>query len=114
MSGRRTDKEYLYDIKISCERILKYVKELSFYDFLDHIKTQDAIVRNLEIIGEAVKRLSRGLKERYKDIPWKEIAGMRDKCIHDYFDLSLEIVWDTVKEDIPFLLKKINEILQEE
>jgi uncharacterized protein with HEPN domain len=115
MSGKRSDREYLYDIKVSCERVLLYIDGLSFEDFVEDIKTQDAILRNLEIIGEAIKKLSPSLKSKYKDeIPWKEIAGMRDRCIHAYFDVSMEIVWDTVKEDIPDLLKKINDILEEE
>ena len=72
----------------------------------------DAVVRNLEIIGEAVKRLPEEIRKHYSDIPWKEIAGFRDVLIHDYFGIDTSVVWKTVVEDLPFLRKHIELILK--
>ena len=75
---------------------------------------QSAIIRQIEIIGEAVKNLPKELIEKYKDIPWKDIIGMRDKIIHQYFDIDINIVWDVLQQDLPELKKKIKEILKKE
>ena len=71
---------------------------------------QDAIIRNIEVIGEASKKISLDTKQTYYKIPWKEISGMRDKLIHDYLGVDVEVVWKTIKEDIPTLEKLISEI----
>jgi uncharacterized protein with HEPN domain len=71
---------------------------------------QDAVIRNIEIIGEASKKISRDTKQTYYKIPWKEIAVMRDKLIHDYLGVDVIVVWKTIKEDIPALEKSISEI----
>ena len=76
-------------------------------------KTQDAVVRNLEIIGEATKRLSHSLKDAHPDISWKPIAGMRDKLIHDYFGINLQLVWDVVERDLPALRLKVSQLLED-
>ncbi len=80
--------------------------------FFSDRKTQDAVVRNLEIIGEATKRVSITLKEAHPDIAWKPIAGMRDKLIHDYFGVNLQLVWDAVERDLPILKQKIDRLLE--
>jgi uncharacterized protein with HEPN domain len=74
---------------------------------------QDGFIRQLEIIGEAVKRLTAETRAAYPGVPWKDIAGMRDKLIHDYFVVDAEAVWDTVKKDIPQLKSEIEQILKE-
>jgi uncharacterized protein with HEPN domain len=85
------------------------------YDrFLADIKTQDAVVRNLEIIGEATKSLSTGLREKYPDVPWKGMAGVRDRLIHHYFGVNLDIVWDIVAVELPALESQVEAILQQE
>jgi uncharacterized protein with HEPN domain len=86
---------------------------MSYEEFLQDIKTQDAVVRNIEIVGEAVKNLSKGLKEKHKDIEWKDFAGMRDKIVHFYFGVKWEIVWSAINEKIPELLPKIETIIKE-
>lgn len=71
---------------------------------------QDAIIRNIEIIGEASKKISQDTKQTYYEIHWREISGMRDKLIHDYLGVDVDVVWKTIKEDIPVLEKLISEI----
>ena len=76
-------------------------------------KTQYAVIRAIEIIGEASKKIPKNIKTKYTDVPWYEISGMRDKLIHDYFGVNSKIVWKTVKEDLPRLKKLIVRILEE-
>ncbi len=85
------------------------------YDhFLADTKTQDAVVRNLEVVGEATKSLSTELREKYPNVPWKGMAGVRDRLIHHYFGVNLDIVWDIVIVELPKLESRIEEILQQE
>ena len=78
---------------------------------MDNYLVQDGVIRQIEIIGEATKKLSTGIRERYSEIPWKDIAGMRDKLVHDYFGVDLAAVWDTVKKDIPALKSRLGNIV---
>lgn len=98
---------YLEDIKSSIGKIQSYTKDLSFNEFSQDGKTIDAVVRNLEIIGEAVRNIPAEIRIKYPKIPWKEITGTRDKVIHEYFGVDLEILWQTAKEDIPALKKQL-------
>uniref|UniRef100_A0A7C6EFF2 DUF86 domain-containing protein n=1 Tax=candidate division WOR-3 bacterium TaxID=2052148 RepID=A0A7C6EFF2_UNCW3 len=109
---KRGDREFLCDIKEAIERIENYIGDIEYEEFLREIKTQDAVVRNLEIIGEAVKNLSATLKKKYRDIEWKEIAGMRDKIIHFYFGIKWDIVWSAIKDRLPKLKTQIKTILK--
>ncbi|MBM4306764.1 MAG: DUF86 domain-containing protein [Deltaproteobacteria bacterium] len=109
---KRGDKEYLLDIVEAIKRIELYTKELSYPDFLQKMETQDAVVRNFEIIGEAVKNISTTVKTQYKDIQWKEIAGMRDKVIHFYFGVNWDIVWKAAKDSLPPFKERIEGILR--
>ena len=108
---KRGDKEFLLDMLEGIKRVELYTERLSYQDFLGKIETQDAVVRNLEIIGEASKNISKDLKIEYNDIPWKEIAGMRDKVIHFYFGVNWDIVWRAAKETLPQLKGKIEGVL---
>jgi len=105
---KRGDFEFLSDIDEAIERIESYTLGMNYQVFLKDIKTQDAVIRNLEIIGEAVKNLSKRLKEKYKDIDWKNIAGMRDKIIHFYFGVNWEIVWDVIQKRLPDIKQRID------
>jgi uncharacterized protein with HEPN domain len=109
---KRGDKEFLLDIIEAIKRIELYTKELSYQDFLQKIETQDAVIRNFEIIGEAVKNISKNLKTKYNNLQWKEIAGMRDKVIHFYFGVNWDIVWKAAKNSLPQLKEKIEGILK--
>jgi uncharacterized protein with HEPN domain len=81
------------------------------YDaFLGDTKTQDAVIRNLEIIGEATKNLSSELRAKYPDLPWKGMAGVRDRLIHDYFGVNLDIVWQIITAELPEVVVKVEAI----
>jgi uncharacterized protein with HEPN domain len=104
---------YLLHIRDATERVLRYTAE-GKSAFLADPKTQDAVVRNLEIIGEAVKNLPDLLKAGHPDIPWKQMAGMRDKVIHEYFGVNLQLVWEVVERELPALRQKIEMIITRE
>lgn len=114
MSRKRSDKDYLADIQEAIERVQQYTEGYSFERFVDDRKTQDAVVRNLEIIGEAAKAISSTLKERYPEIPWKSMAGLRDRLIHHYFGINYEIVWQVVTEELPKLKGHIRRAMGDE
>lgn len=107
----KDDRIYLLHIRDAIQQILEYTVA-GQESFLADRKTQDAVVRNLEIIGEASKRLSPSLKDAHSDISWKPIAGMRDKLIHDYFGINLRLVWDVIERDLPALKLKVSQLLQ--
>jgi uncharacterized protein with HEPN domain len=93
---------------------MAYTKDLAYEQFTKDSKTQDAVIRNLEVIGEATKNLSTHLRKTHPEIPWKDLAGMRDKMIHHYFGINYEIVWKIAKEELPDLLPQIENILAKE
>ena len=104
-------KIFLQHILESIKEIENYTKGISNDKFLKNKQLQDALVRRLEIIGEAVRNLPNDFRNDYSEIPWSEMAGMRDILIHEYFGVDLNLVWKTIKEDIPNLKEKIKEIL---
>lgn len=110
--SKRAIPESLADIKESCIRIKAYIASLSYERFLRDTKTQDAVVRNLEIIGEAVKNIPSSARLKHPQIPWKKIAGLRDRLIHHYFGINLDIVWAIATKELPSLAKQIDKILK--
>ena len=110
--SERADIEFLEDTKEAVLRINAYTENLSYEQFLEDKKTQDAVVRNLEIIGEAAKNISEELKKKFPQIRWKDLAGVRDKLIHHYFGVNFDIVWNIVKQELPELLSQLEEILR--
>lgn len=111
MSNKRRDRESLCDIQEAIDLIASYTQGMTFNKFLDDRKTQDATVRNLEIIGEAAKSISRDFKERHQEIPWKKLAGMRDKLIHFYFGIDYKIVWNIVRKELPKIAIQVKKAL---
>lgn len=93
------------------EIIEKYTKNLSEQDFLGSTEKQDAVMRRLEIIGEAIKNLSIDYQQQYPAIPWQDITAMRNKLIHEYFGVDVELVWEVVKKDLPELKKQVEAII---
>lgn len=107
---KRNIKLYLQDILESILAIEEYTRALTEEGFYSNRQVQYAVVRRLEIIGEAVKNIDEYFKNKYSDIPWKKIAGMRDVVAHEYFGVKLERIWEVVKSDIPDLKKRILKI----
>lgn len=99
--SRRADSERLNDLREAIQRIQIYLGGISYEEFLDDPKTQDAVIRNIEVIGEAAKGVSEQVREAQQHIPWRNMAGMRDRLIHDYFGVNLDIVWQVVSEELP-------------
>lgn len=106
------DRSYLEHVLDAIERVESYTRT-GKEAFIEDLMLQDAVVRNLEMIGEAVKNLSADTKAKQPEIPWREIAGMRDKMIHEYFGVDLSVVWDAVQNDLPRLRDSVRAILEE-
>lgn len=113
MSVRR-DSDYLFDIQEAMRRIAEYARELSYEQFREDTRTQDAIVRNLEVIGEAAKGLSASFRKKHTYIPWKQMAAMRDRLIHHYFGINLDIVWGVVTEELPTVAEQIESLRKDD
>lgn len=114
MSKKRRDKDFLGDINEAMNLIGLYTKGLTYRKFLEDRKAQDAIVRNFEVIGEASKNITAAFKAKYPDVPWRKLAGLKDKLIHFYFGIDYKIVWSIAKKEIPRLRKQVKEILKQE
>lgn len=106
----KDDRIYLLHIQEAIQWIERYAVEGREF-FLQDRKTQDAVLRNLEVVGEAVKNISQKLKSDRPDIPWKQISGTRDKLIHEYFGVDLELVWDVVEKNLPELHSAVQDLL---
>lgn len=111
MSKRKTS-EFLGDILESIKRIEGYTKGVSFQELFKNTLIQDAVIRNMEIIGEAVKNIPGEFKKKHNEIEWKKVAGMRDKIIHFYFGVNWEIVWDVIRHKLPGLKRTVKSILE--
>jgi uncharacterized protein with HEPN domain len=107
----RDSRIYLEDILEATQKIITYTGNLSKAAFLEDEKTFDAVVRNLEVIGEAVKKLPEDIRAQHPTLEWKKMAGLRDILIHEYFGLDAEIVWDIVKNKVPMLHREVRAML---
>jgi len=108
--SKRSDFDLLEDILVCIGKIQAYISHLDYDQFRKDTKTQDAVIRNIEIIGEAAKMLSEEIKIKNSDIPWKAIAGTRDRLIHGYFGVNIDVVWDIATIDIPEIKKNIEKL----
>ncbi len=113
MKEGRSYRDYLADMLDSMDKARQFVEGMSFEQFARDDKTVFAVIRALEIIGEASKKIPPEVRTRQAQLPWREIAGMRDKLTHDYFGVNLRVVWRTVAEDLPSLESGIRALLQD-
>jgi uncharacterized protein with HEPN domain len=111
MAEERDERLYLTDIKDAIDRILSYTSAGRERFFADPM-AQDAVVRNIEIMGEAIRGVSDAIKKAHPEVPWRDVSDMRNKVIHDYFRVDLEVVWDVVERDLLPLRRQIEEFLR--
>ena len=110
----KTDRVFLQHIIDSISSIEEFLRDVSNEEFRENRMLYNAVIRELEIIGEAGKNVSEEMKDKYPDIPWKKITGMRNKLIHDYFGVDLKVVWDTALYEIPKLKEQIKDLISRE
>jgi len=108
----RDYKVYLEDIVQAIEKIQRYTEGLSLEVLASDEKTLDAVLRNLEVIGEAVKALPEQVRLQGQDVDWKKIAGLRDILIHRYFGIDLDIIWDVIRNRLPVLGERVGKLLE--
>ena len=112
--SERDPRLYCEDILDSGSAVFDFVKDLSFEDFCDDRKTYSAVIREFEIIGEAVGKLPESFKERRSDVEWQDIKDFRNLLSHEYFGIDLEIVWKIIEDDLPSLIDAVKEIVRAE
>lgn len=104
---------YLDDIVAAIDKIAEFTKGISQEQFLEDTKTFDAVIRNLEIVGEAVKKIPKEVRCQYAEIEWRKVAGLRDLLIHEYFAVDTDIIWDVVTNKLPLLRRQVVKMLTE-
>lgn len=102
--------DYFDDIIDAAEKIKRYTAEMNFNEFVADEKTVDAVLRNFEVIGEAAKNVPADVRQEYDEVPWSEMAGMRDKLIHGYATVDLQIIWMTVEKEVPTLEEQVKQV----
>ncbi|MEI7434990.1 MAG: DUF86 domain-containing protein [Methanomicrobiales archaeon] len=111
MSERRTLQLFLDDMGNAIHRILYFIQDMTYEEFLQDVKTQDAVLRNIQVMGDAATNISPEICLLYQDIDWKYIVGMRNLITHRYFDVDLWILWTTITEDLPRLERQLKTII---
>lgn len=110
----RRDETYLLDILIAAKKALKFVEGIDRKEFEESEIIQNAVMRPLEIIGEASARISKNFRKTHSDIPWREMVGLRNRLIHEYFRIDFGAVWDTIHKDLPKLIELIEPLIPKE
>ncbi|MCL4390177.1 MAG: DUF86 domain-containing protein [Patescibacteria group bacterium] len=108
--SKRDPKLYLQDISDAISKIEAFTSGVSYDNFVRDEEKMDAIIRNLEVIGEAAKNVPPEIREKYPEIPWEKMTSTRNKVLHEYFGIDMEILWETIQEDIPSLKVKLDNI----
>jgi uncharacterized protein with HEPN domain len=114
MKAKREYLDYLKDIQDALEKVENFTAGQDFVSFVKDDKTTFAVIRALEIIGEAARKIPKAIRSRYPDAPWQDMTGMRDNLIHDYFGVDLRVVWKTLQMDLPPLKALFQRIIKEE
>jgi uncharacterized protein with HEPN domain len=114
MTLRRVYMDYLRDILNNAEKASDFVKGMTREEFLRDEKTIFAVIRALEIVGEASKKIPGEVRDKYPGVPWREMTGVRDKLIHDYFGVNQAVIWKTVTEDVPKLIQLVKQVIDGE
>jgi uncharacterized protein with HEPN domain len=107
MTRKRIYLDYLRDMLDATEKALRFTAGMTFSRFIEDDKTAFAVVRALEVLGEAAKKVPKSVRDRYPDLPWRAMTGIRDKLIHEYFGVNLQVVWQTIQEDLPSAKKAL-------
>ncbi len=111
--ARREYVDYLRDMLDAAEKVRNFVAGMQYEDFMADEKTLFAVVRALEIIGEASKKVPKPVRDKYPELPWRVMAGTRDRLVHEYFGVDREVVWQTLREDIPQLIPVLRKLVAE-
>lgn len=110
---KREYSDYLQDMLDNAERALNFVQGMEYDEFFEDEKTNYAVMRALEVIGEASAKIPEDVRKANLGIPWREISAMRNKLMHEYFGANLEVVWKTVQEDLPVIIPVLHKMLEE-
>ena len=111
---RRDQAAYLLDMLVAARDAIEFVEDVSYQTFAMDRRTQLSVVKSIEIIGEAASRIDREIRQQHSTIPWQEIVGMRNRLVHGYFDIDLRLVWDTVQDDIPELITRLESMVPQD
>jgi len=111
MKEQRAYSDFLNDIYDAINKGISFINKMSYEEFKEDEKTQFALIRVIEILGEASKKIPSEIKSQNPSIPWREMSGMRDLLIHDYFGVNIEVIWETVKNDLPELKEKVQNLI---
>jgi len=110
---RRDQAAYLLDMLVAARDAVEFTEDLSYQEFATDRRTQLSVVKSIEIIGEAASRIDQEIRQQHSAIPWQDIVGMRNRLVHGYFDIDLRLVWDTVQDDLPDLIARLESLAPE-